>query len=426
MTGSVLVFTGCMTAYTTPQLLGGTDTRVLATMIYQYAMSLRDWTQASVVAVVMIVVTMMISGVFNALSRKINPMAQGGKANMALLELKGITAGYGQNVILRDFNLNVERGEFVSLLGSSGCGKTTTLRLIAGFSEPMQGTISFDGRDYTHVPLHKRNFGFVFQSYALFPHMTVFDNVAFGLKMRKLDKAAIQRDVMQMLKLVDLEGFENRYPREMSGGQRQRVALARAMVIKPDLMLFDEPLSNLDAKLRVKMRVEIRRIQQELGFTAIYVTHDQEECFAISDKVAIMNKGLIEQMDAPSTIYNSPNTEFIARFVGFENFFELTRMQSGGFAAADGTAIRVADQKPGERFKGCIRPEDVQVRPAGEKGPNAIPGEVMVSTFLGRHNQLNVKTAIGEFVVSADQTQAFPIGTAVTLVLTENKIKLIG
>ena len=179
---------------------------------------------------------------------------------MALLELKGITAGYGQNVILRDFNLNVERGEFVSLLGSSGCGKTTTLRLIAGFSEPMQGTISFDGRDYTHVPLHKRNFGFVFQSYALFPHMTVFDNVAFGLKMRKLDKAAIQRDVMQMLKLVDLEGFENRYPREMSGGQRQRVALARAMVIKPDLMLFDEPLSNLDAKLRVKMRVEIRRI----------------------------------------------------------------------------------------------------------------------------------------------------------------------
>ena len=330
---------------------------------------------------------------------------------MALLELKGITAGYGQNVILRDFNLNVERGEFVSLLGSSGCGKTTTLRLIAGFSEPMQGTISFDGRDYTHVPLHKRNFGFVFQSYALFPHMTVFDNVAFGLK---------------MLKLVDLEGFENRYPREMSVGQRQRVALARAMVIKPDLMLFDEPLSNLDAKLRVKMRVEIRRIQQELGFTAIYVTHDQEECFAISDKVAIMNKGVIEQMDAPSTIYNSPNTEFIARFVGFENFFELTRAQGGDFIAADGTVIRAADQKPGERFKGCIRPEDVQVRPAGEKGNNAIPGEVMVSTFLGRHNQLNVKTAIGEFVVSADQTQVFPVGTAVTLVLTENKIKLIG
>ena len=345
---------------------------------------------------------------------------------MALLELKDITAGYGQNIILRDFNLSVERGEFVSLLGSSGCGKTTTLRMIAGFSEPNKGTITFNGKDYTHVPLHKRNFGFVFQSYALFPHMTVFDNVAFGLKMRKLDKETIRRDVMEMLRLVDLEGFENRYPREMSGGQRQRVALARAMVIKPDLMLFDEPLSNLDAKLRVKMRVEIRRIQQELGFTAIYVTHDQEECFAISDKVAIMNKGVIEQMDAPSTIYNSPNTEFIARFVGFENFFDLTRAQNGVLTAVNGAAITVAEDKAGTKLKACIRPEDVRVLPAGEKAVNAIPGEVLVSTFLGRHNQLNVKTDIGEFIVSADQNQVFPIGAAVTLSLMENKIKLIG
>ena len=194
---------------------------------------------------------------------------------MALLELQNITAGYDKNVILKDFNLSVERGELVSLLGSSGCGKTTTLRLIAGFSEPMAGQMIFDGRDYTHVPLHKRNFGFVFQSYALFPHMTVFDNVAFGLKMRKLSKEKTREEVMRILDVVDLHGFENRYPREMSGGQRQRVALARAMVIRPDLMLFDEPLSNLDAKLRVKMRVEIRRLQQELGFTAIYVTHDQ-------------------------------------------------------------------------------------------------------------------------------------------------------
>ena len=235
---------------------------------------------------------------------------------MALLELKGITAGYGQNVILRDFNLNVERGEFVSLLGSSGCGKTTTLRLIAGFSEPMQGTISFDGRDYTHVPLHKRNFGFVFQSYALFPHMTVFDNVAFGLKMRKLDKAVIQRDVMQMLKLVDLEGFENRYPREMSGGQRQRVALARAMVIKPDLMLFDEPLSNLDAALRVQMRIEISRLHKRLGRTMIYVTHDQVEAMTLADKIVVLDAGRVAQVGKPLELYHYPADRFVAGFIG--------------------------------------------------------------------------------------------------------------
>ena len=313
---------------------------------------------------------------------------------MALLELKGITAGYGQNVILRDFNLNVERGEFVSLLGSSGCGKTTTLRLIAGFSEPMQGTISFDGRDYTHVPLHKRNFGFVFQSYALFPHMTVFDNVAFGLKMRKLDKAAIQRDVMQMLKLVDLEGFENRYPREMSGGQRQRVALARAMVIKPDLMLFDEPLSNLDAKLRVKMRVEIRRIQQELGFTAIYVTHDQEEALTMSDRIAVMHDGVLEQLDVPMEIYEHPKTKFVAGFIGESNIFDgkvtdkkdnvLTVQTEAGMMQVCG-----ADFEVGEEMHVAIRPEYMDVSKTPVEGFD-LPGTVKDFIYQGTV----VKTAL--------------------------------
>ena len=244
---------------------------------------------------------------------------------MALFTLENVSVAYEKKNILEDFNLSIEKGQLVSLLGPSGCGKTTTLRLIAGFLEASEGKFIFQDKDYTKVPVNKRNFGFVFQNYALFPHLSIFDNIAFGLRLRKVSKKEIEKRVQNMLEIVNLRGFEHRFPGELSGGQRQRVAIARALVIEPDILLFDEPLSNLDANLRVNMRVEIRRIQQELGITTVYVSHDQEECFSISDQVAIMNKGVIEQLSDPATIYKYPETKFVADFIGFKNFITFLK-----------------------------------------------------------------------------------------------------
>lgn len=347
---------------------------------------------------------------------------------MSFLSLENLKVAYGKNTVLEDFNLSINQGEFVSLLGPSGCGKTTTLRSIAGFVKAQKGKIMFKGQDFTDVPVHKKHFGFVFQNYALFPHLNVFDNVAFGLKMQKTAEAEIKKRVEKMIELVGLSGFLKRYPAELSGGQQQRVALARALVIEPDLLLLDEPLSNLDAKLRVEMRVEIRNIQQKLGLTTVYVTHDQEECFSISDRVVVMKDGEIEQLDSPEKIYRKPETEFVADFVGFENFFDLFQAEEA-FKTAKGELFKVssADLNTNrDKFRASIRPNDIAITLAGgEQQANTISGEIKISTFLGEKYQYNVQTEYGEFVVNAATEKRIDNGKKVSLYFPEEKIILV-
>jgi len=351
---------------------------------------------------------------------------------MALLNLEDIKVSYGKNTILEDLNLDIEKGELISLLGPSGCGKTTTLRVIGGFITPDAGQFKFDGKDYTNVDVHKRNFGFVFQSYALFPHLNVADNVAFGLKMRKESPEVIKSRVSEILEIVDLEEYANRYPKELSGGQRQRVALARALIIKPDLLLLDEPLSNLDAKLRVKMRVGIRKLQQEFKITTVYVTHDQEECFSISDKVAVMNKGVIEHLDTPQNIYDNPKTEFVAHFVGYENFLDLTLDRVNGeiqsMKTSNGLSFNVESNRTFDRslIKGAVRPEDIEILGEDyENAQNVIKGTVGISTFLGKGYQYIVETELGDLVVNDGSNDRYNNGDQVNLFIPKEKIILV-
>lgn len=348
---------------------------------------------------------------------------------MSVFTLQDITVAYNKQNILEDFNLNIEEGQLVSLLGPSGCGKTTTLRLIAGFLQSTQGKFLYKGKDYTKVPVNKRNFGFVFQNYALFPHMTIFDNVAFGLRLRKMGKGEIEKHVMSVLEIVSLQGFEKRYPRELSGGQRQRVAIARALVIEPDLLLFDEPLSNLDANLRVNMRIEIRRIQQELGITTVYVSHDQEECFSISDQVAIMNKGVIEQLSDPATIYNQPKTKFVADFIGYKNFIEFDERKDEGnmikLTKSRHSFVLPASERSGKI--GAIRPDNLLLK---EKEGNVVPenavnGRIKVTTYLGRSFQYVVETPIGDFTVNKEMTMPFHAGQEVILAFPGEQLVLV-
>lgn len=344
---------------------------------------------------------------------------------MSFVSLKNIDVSYDKKkTILKNLSLDMEKGELVSLLGPSGCGKTTTLRVVAGFVENQAGTFTLDGDDLTKVPVHKRNFGMVFQSYALFPHLSVYDNVAFGLKIKKTNKAELDKRVKDMLEVCGLTELADRFPKQMSGGQRQRVALARALVIEPKLLLLDEPLSNLDAKLRIQMRMEIKRLQKQLGITTLFVTHDQEECFSISDKVAIMNNGDIEQYDTPEEIYKRPKTEFVARFIGFENFLPLTKTEHG-FVSNGAYQFQVEAGWNGETNScmATIRPDDIEV--VAELGLNCIDGTIGVRTFLGKCYQYEVTTKEGKFLVNVTSDEPLEEGSQVILHLPANKLILV-
>lgn len=305
-----------------------------------------------------------------------------------IVELKDVNKIYGgTNHVVKNLNLDVYEGEFLTLLGSSGCGKTTTLRMIAGFEEPTSGTIKVEGESIENKEPFERNVNTVFQSYALFPHMTIFDNVAYGLKMKKTPKKEIHDRVMEMLELVQLGGFEKRYPSQLSGGQKQRVAIARALINQPRVLLLDEPLGALDLKLRKQMQLELKRLQRKLNITFIYVTHDQEEALSMSDRIAIMHDGVLEQISQPEDIYEKPETKFVATFIGETNLFE------GFVGAINGSEINVtlevgnaiahdSGYKVGEMVAISVRPERMKYSTVPVDG-FSIAGVVKEQVYVG-------------------------------------------
>lgn len=291
-----------------------------------------------------------------------------------------------------NISVDIKAGEFVTLLGPSGCGKTTTLRMIAGFEIPTSGEIYLGGNKINDLPPNKRDTAMVFQSYALFPHYNIYDNVAYGLKLKKLNKNDIKEKVKNIIELVGLKNMENRYPNQLSGGQQQRVALARALVMEPGVLLFDEPLSNLDAKLRVYMRAEIRKIQEKIGITAIYVTHDQSEAMSLSDRIIIMNKGIIEQIGTPKEIYYKPSNEFIADFIGTANFIDAyieSIYENIAQVNIYGKKINIpytGYKRAGDKCKIVLRPEAIEIKEEG-----FLKGTVILSAFMGAYQDYVVK-----------------------------------
>jgi putative spermidine/putrescine transport system ATP-binding protein len=322
---------------------------------------------------------------------------------MAYLDLKNVSKSFAGTLAVKDFNLEIEKGTLVAFLGPSGCGKTTTLRMIAGFEQLDSGTILLDNSDISSVPPNRRDIGMVFQSYALFPNLTVRENIAFGLEMKKTPKKDAEKRVNQVLDMVRLQETAKRFPHQLSGGQQQRIALARALAVQPRVLLLDEPLSALDAEVRVVLRGEIRRIQSELAITTVYVTHDQEEALSISDKVVVMNKGIIEQVGAPEEIYRAPQTRFVATFIGTANQFHG---KVDGRESVDCGIVRLLTEPLKDFINGqsvvvLVRPENIQVQlePPGEGRRNSIPGVVETITFHGAVTRLGVNAG-GQRVVA--------------------------
>ena len=320
---------------------------------------------------------------------------------MSYLSISHVTKQYGDTVVVDDFNLDIEKGEFVSFLGPSGCGKTTTLRMVAGFEIPTAGKILLDGADITDKAPNQRNVGMIFQAYALFPNMTVAQNIGFGLSVRKESKEMVAQRVDEMISLINLEKHATKYPYQLSGGQQQRVSLARALAIHPQVLLLDEPLSALDAKIRVSLRAEIRTIQKKLGITAIFVTHDQEEALSISDRIVVMNSGLMEQVGTPFEIYNFPTTVFAANFVGSLNNASAEVVDpANSLISIDGvqfeSAIDLKERRKGDKVRVAIRPERLSFA-SEQKKANVVDATIENITFLGSVVRIQLKIGNTKF-----------------------------
>ena len=338
-----------------------------------------------------------------------------------IIEIQGISKVYGDNTVLDNLSLNIRKNEFLTLLGPSGCGKTTTLKIIAGFETADSGKIVFDGNDISDLPPYKRQLNTVFQKYALFPHMNIYENIAFGLKIKKLPKKEIDKKVSEMLKMVALEGFEKRSVESLSGGQQQRVAIARALVNEPQVLLLDEPLGALDLKLRKEMQLELKKIPKRLGITFIFVTHDQEEALTMSDTIVVMNKGVIQQMGSPEDIYNEPANAFVADFIGESNILTGVMLEDYKVEFSNNifTCVDSGFNK-NESIDVVIRPEDIEITTI-DKG--MLTGKVNSVTFKGVHYEIEVETENNKWIIH--NIKSANVGSTVGLIIAPESIHIM-